>query len=102
MVDIGQCRLETNMGTDLEELRETLRTRTEQAQDQGEVWVDKLRPEFEALPKGTVVAINCATGEYVLGQTRLEAADAFERRFGHALGWVHEVGGGVFLGGGIV
>jgi hypothetical protein len=90
------------MNDDLEALRERLRTTGELARDKGEVWVEKLGPELSALPKGTVVAINCATGEYVLGKTRLEAADAFEKRFGKTLGWVHEVGGGVFLGGGIV
>jgi hypothetical protein len=90
------------MNDDLQELGERLRVRGELAREKGEAWVEKLGPELATLPKGTVVAINCATGEYVLGNTRLEAADAFEQRFGRTSGWIHEIGGGVFLGGGIV
>jgi hypothetical protein len=94
--------MEYAMNDDLEALRERLRTTGALAREKGEAWVEKLEPELEALPKGTIVAINCATGEYVLGQTHLEVADAFERRFGRTVGWVHQIGGGVFVGGGIV
>jgi hypothetical protein len=95
----GKNERSTDMSEDLQELGERLRARAEMAREKGEPWVEKLEPELAVLPKGTVVAINCATDEYVLGKTRLEAADEFEIRFGKTLGWIHEVGGGVFLGG---
>jgi hypothetical protein len=68
---------------------------------QGKAWVDKLEPELRALPKGTVVVINCATGEYVTAESRLAGMDRFEERFGDVAGYLHEIGGGLFIGGGI-
>jgi len=72
------------------------------AEERGEAWVRQLEPQFAGMPKGTVVVINCSTGEYVIGPTLREAADEFERRFAKDVGYAHEIGGGVFVGGGIV
>jgi hypothetical protein len=75
---------------------------TEFAARAGPRWIEGMGPELAKLPKGTVVAINCETGEYVIGKGISEASDAFEKRFGRATGWMHEIGGGFFVGGGIV
>jgi hypothetical protein len=90
------------MSEDLQELRERLRAASELAGDKGEAWLERLEPEFSTLPRGTVVIINCMTGEYVTGTTRLAALREFQERFGQAAGLMHEVGGGIFVGGGIV
>jgi hypothetical protein len=89
---------------ELANLRARIKAQTDYAGEHGEVWVKRLEKEFAKLPKGTHVAINCRTGEYVLGGTALEAVDAFERRFGKGkeIGYMIEIGGGIFLGGGIV
>lgn len=89
---------------EIEEWRARMRAQNEYAGERGEEWVKHHDEEFKRLPKGTIVAINCRTGEYVLASTRLEAIDEFERRFGKEIGYVHEIGGGVFVGwgGGIV
>jgi hypothetical protein len=71
------------------------------SRQQGEGWIEKLGPQLEHLPKGTVVVINCATGEYITGATRLDALQKFQQRFGNVAGWMHEIGGGIFVGGGI-
>ena len=74
------------------------------AAELGETWVKRHKAEFARLPKGAVVAINCRTGEYVVAATRLQVIDEYERRFGRETGYVHEIGGGVFVGwgGGVV
>ena len=69
---------------------------------QGEAWLEKLAPELERLPKGTVLVINCATGEYVTAETHMDALNQFQRRYGKVRSWMHEIGGGFFIGGGIV
>jgi hypothetical protein len=89
------------MHDDFEKRRSHLRAVTEFAGKTGPAWVEELEPEFSKLPTGTVVAINCVTGEYVTGTGLSEARGAFERRFGKTVGWIHEVGGGFFVGGGI-
>jgi hypothetical protein len=83
---------------------QTAQTQNQTIGERGEQWVKHYGEEFQRLPKGTIVAINCRTGEYVLASTRLQAIDEFERRFGKEPGYVHEIGGGVFVGwgGGIV
>ena len=68
---------------------------------QGKAWLAKLAPELDHLPKGTVVVINCATGEYITAESRLAGLDKFQDRFGNVAGWLHEIGGGIFIGGGI-
>jgi hypothetical protein len=93
-----------NGESELAELRARMKAQTEYAQKHGEAWLRRLEEKFAGLPKGTIVVINCRTGEYVLGPTRLKAGDEFERRFGKEIGYVHEIGGGIFVGagGGIV
>jgi len=90
------------MDDDFEKRRSHMRAVTEFAGKTGPIWVQEFESEFSKLPKGTVVAINCVTGEYVTGTGLSEASDAFEKRFGKTVGWIHEVGGGFFVGGGIV
>ena len=90
------------MDNDFEKRRSHLRAVTEFAGKTGPAWVEEFEPELAKLPKGTVVAINCVTGEYVTGKGLSEASDAFEKRFGKTVGWIHEIGGGFFVGGGIV
>jgi len=89
------------MDDDFEKRRLHLCAVTEFAGRTGPAWVEKFEPELSKLPVGTVVAINCVTGEYVTGKGLSEASDAFESRFGKTVGWIHEVGGGFFVGGGI-
>lgn len=86
------------------ERRARMRAENQYAGEMGQAWVKRHETEFARLPMGTHVAINCRTGEFVLGRTGLEAAAEFERRFGKAkeLGYMIEIGGGIFLGGGIV
>jgi hypothetical protein len=103
----GNRRFETerNMSMDAEadlaELRARMRAQHEYAGKHGESWVEHYKDEFARLVKGTIVVINCRTGQYVLGPTRNEAADEFERRFGKEIGYMIEIGGGIFVGGGI-
>jgi len=98
----------TGMGTkanaDLPELQARMKAQSDYAGQHGEQWVQHHAVAFKELPKGTHVAINCRTGEYVVGHTALEAVDAFEQRFGkgNEIGYMIEIGGGVFVGGGIV
>jgi hypothetical protein len=78
------------------------RARTEFTCVQGRLLLEEKRAEIEALPKGTVVIIDIATGEYVTGKTFLEANPIFNQRFGSsALGFTHYVGERTFIGGGI-
>ena len=74
------------------------------AQTEGKRWVGMLEPEFQSLPSGTVIVINVATGEYVTGPSQHDALKVYHRRFGfgQTVGWVHEIGREIFLGGGIV
>jgi hypothetical protein len=90
----------TTTESDLAELRARMKAQTEFAGEHGEAWLRRLEGEFAGLPNGTIVVINCRTGEYVLGETRLGAADEFERRFGKEIGYLIEIGGGTFVGGG--
>ena len=81
---------------------EQARARSVFAAEQGEIWVAKKRSELDALPKGTVVVIDIATGKYVTGKTWLQAHPAFAQRFGpSALGYIYRVGERSFIGGGI-
>jgi hypothetical protein len=81
---------------------EQARARSAFSATQGQIWVSRKRAELDALPKGTVVIIDVATGNYVTGKTWLEGHPLFEQRFGKsALGFVHRVGERTFVGGGI-
>jgi ABC-type Fe3+ transport system substrate-binding protein len=90
------------MDNDLKERLAHMRAAAATSRQQGEAWLDKLAPQLEQLPKSTVVVINCATGEYATGTTHLDALHQFQQRFGNVAGWMHEIGGGFFVGGGIV
>jgi hypothetical protein len=89
------------MSNDLEKRREHLRAVTEFAGKTGPIWIEQLEPELSTFPKGTFIVVNCVTGEYVTGATLSEATEKFEQRFGRTVGYVHEIGGGFFIGGGI-
>jgi hypothetical protein len=81
---------------------EQARARSKFTAEQGQIWVSRKQAEFNALPKGTVVIIDIATGQYVTGKTYLEASPAFCQRFGKsALGFVHRIGEHTFIGGGL-
>ena len=94
------------MGSAIDETRSEwlarLRREAELAGRQGEAWLEKLAPQLERLPQGTVLVINCATGEYVTATNQLDALHEFQRRFGNVRSWMHEIGGRIFIGGGIV
>jgi hypothetical protein len=93
--------MSTHMATELKERR----AQTEYAGERGEQWVKHHEEEFKQLPRGTHVAINCRTGDYVLAPNSLEAIDSYARRFGkNEPGYMIEIGGGAFggWGGGIV
>jgi hypothetical protein len=85
---------------DLTELRARMKAQHEIADKYGEAWVKRLEPELSRLPKLTFVVINCRTGEYVVGSTLAEVTDEHERRFKGDIGYLHQVGGGLFVGGG--
>jgi hypothetical protein len=89
------------MDNDVTEDLAHMRAAAATSRQQGEAWLDKLASQLEQLPKGTVVVINCATGEYITSDTRIDALHRFQQRFGNAPGWMHEIGGGIFVGGGI-
>jgi hypothetical protein len=86
--------------SDLADWSARMRAQTEYAGERGEQWVKHYDKEFKRLPHGTIVVINCRTGEYVLAKTRRAATDEFERRFGKETGYLIEIGGGTFVGGG--
>jgi hypothetical protein len=97
---------ETEMGAeaenDLSERRARMRAQNVYAGERGKYWREHHDAAFKLLPKGTIVVINCRTGEYVTAPTRLEADDAYEQRFGkNEIGYSFEVGGGIFVGGGL-
>jgi hypothetical protein len=95
--------MSADVSSELTEQRAKMRAQNEYAGERGEEWVKRHEIKFARLPKGTHVAINCRTGEYVLGRTVLAALDEFERRFGKTeTGYMIEIGGGAFVGGGIV
>jgi hypothetical protein len=61
------------------------------------------RLKVDQYPKGTVFAIDLVTGGYEKATTRIDGILAFEKRFGRGVtvGWLHEVGGRIYLGGGL-
>ena len=61
------------------------------------------RPAFSGMPPGTVIVIDLATGDYITAPSRLQALDAFEARIGSGttIGWLHQIGGGIVVGGGL-
>jgi hypothetical protein len=94
----------TNLDPEMEALerRARMRAHGEYAADMGEAWRKRHENEFARLQKGTIVVIHCRSGQYVIGSSRHEAGDEYERRFGKDIGYMIEIGGGIFVGGGIV
>ena len=93
------------MSTDAETALQDRQAQVESTGAQGEHWVRHYEQELKQLPNGTHVAINCRTGEYVIGSSSLKAMDAYARRFGKKEpGYMIEIGGGASVGwgGGIV
>jgi hypothetical protein len=93
--------MSTSDSADLTELRARLKAQHETVEQYGDAWVKRLEPELSRLPKLTFVVINCRTGEYVVGSTLADVTDEYERRFKGDVGYLHQVGGGFFVGGGI-
>jgi len=92
--------MSTNDPVDLTELRSRLKAQREIAEKHGGAWVQRLEPELACLPEYTFVVINCRTGEYVSGQNLVDVTNEYERRFKGDVGYVHQIGGGFFVGGG--
>ena len=62
------------MNDDFEKRRSHMHAVTEFAAKTGPAWVEEFKSELSKLPTGTVVAINCVTGEYVTGTGLSEAS----------------------------
>jgi hypothetical protein len=93
--------MSTNDTVDQVELGERMKAQREIAETHGEAWVKRLEPELSRLPKGTFVVINCRTGEYIVSEDLLKAAEEFNRRFKEDVGYAQQIGGGFFVGGGL-
>jgi hypothetical protein len=93
--------MSTDASTELAQLRARMKAQHEIAEKYGDAWVKRLEPELARLPKGTFVVINCRTGEYVTGSNLVETTNEYERRFDGDVGYLHQIGGGFFVGGGI-
>ena len=66
----------------------------------GATWKKQNAELIASLPRGTVIAVNIDTSDYVTGRNGLEADDEFERVYGPtAIGWVIRVGNPIRLGG---
>jgi hypothetical protein len=52
---------------------------------------------------GTVIVMDLVSGEHIVATTRLGGVQAFKQHFGigQTVGWLHEIGGGIVVGGGI-
>jgi hypothetical protein len=94
--------LEANLESGPDDLLTRMRADSANSRERGEAWIKELSQELKNLPRGTVIVINCDTGEYVSAASRLDALRKFQERFGNIPGWMHEIGGGLFVGGGIV
>jgi hypothetical protein len=66
-------------------------------------WMAEHRAEISRLAKGVVVVIDLVSGRYLTATSRLAGLHAFEAEFGRnqTIGWLHEVGGGIVIGGGL-
>jgi hypothetical protein len=67
------------------------------------ILLDALAPQIAALGPGSVIVIDLVRGDFVTAGSRLAALDAFDAKFGagSTMGWLHQVGGGIVLGGGV-
>jgi hypothetical protein len=82
--------------------RAWMRAQNEYAAEVGKAWIKLLEGELSKLPEGTHIVINCRTGKYIYAPTLREAIDGFESKFGREIAYAHQIGGGYFVGGGIV
>lgn len=82
---------------------EILRSNRAETRIRAQTCIAALRHQIDAAPKGTVFAIDLASGSFVAAPSSIAAIDAFQERFGHGrtLGWLHEVGRRVVIGGGL-
>lgn len=97
----GDC---LELPADLNQLiLEGLRNDAKIVQGAADAWLDACDHWLADLPKGKVIVVDLLTGDYVSASTRLLALVAFKKQFGQGktVGWLHEVGGGAVLGGGV-
>ena len=65
----------------------------ERAQSEGNAIYERLLPVFKerGFRPGLFVAINIATGEFVIAETRLELMSSYKQKFGQTMGWVRRI-----------
>src|SRR5215471_5782580 len=65
----------------------------ERAQSEGNAIYERLLPIFkeQGLKPGNFVAINIATGEFVVAENRIALMSSYKERFGQAVGWVRRI-----------
>jgi len=91
----------TETEEELRDRRARIRAQNHYIKERADYWRDKHDEAFKQLAKGTIVTINCRTGEYVTATNRVEAGEVYEQRFGkNEMGYVFGVGGSIFIGGG--
>ena len=66
-------------------------------------WLEEHRAEISRLAKGGVVVIDLISGRLITATSRLAGLHAFEAEFGRnqTIGWLHEVGCEIVIGGGL-
>jgi hypothetical protein len=78
------------------------RARAEQHNAVADRWLEENAAFVAALSTGTVLIINVATGDHVVGPSSTDAMLAFRAKFGtEAWGWMHRIGCPIFIGGGL-
>ena len=80
-----------------------LRNDAKTVEGAADAWLRAFDLWLTSLPTGKVVVVDLLTGDFVTAWSRIEALDAFEKEFGsgRTVGWLHEIGGGAVLGGGL-
>jgi hypothetical protein len=73
-------------------VRATIRE-AERAQSEGDAIYDRLLPllKEQGLKPGHFVAINIATGRFVVAENRLTLMSSYKEQFGDSVGWVREI-----------
>lgn len=67
-----------------------------------EIWLTRHQSVINASATGTGVSVDLGSGLYVMGASRLDAADRFEALFGsNRSAWSHEVRVPITIGGGL-
>jgi hypothetical protein len=78
------------------------RARAERHNAVADRWLADNAAFVASLSTGTVVIINIATGDFVVGPSAADAKAAFRAKFGtEAGGWLHRIGHPLFIGGGL-